>query len=465
MMERIRKLASILSEPVLAETRANLARSRARVPEHLRGPRQMLGRGGNGCGATIGVMPRCDFACRGCYLGREANRIPAEPVEAIKAQMRQLRPMLGNGGNLQLTDGEVLLRPVEEIIELLRYAQNLDLIPMLMTHGDGFRRRPGLLERLVVEGGLVEVSIHIDTTQRGRLGDAYRKATNEEALNPLRDEFAMLIRRVARETGRPLRAATTMTVTVDNVAGVPAVARWLTRNADAFRLVSFQPLARVGRTESDLEGVSVEALWERIAEGLYGGLDAPERAERGQLWIGHPDCNRYLPGLVLTQPGEAPRFEALRQAGDPTDERIVDGFLDQFGGITFRLDGPLERGARWAALAVREPGFVLGSAMRGTAHWLRRFEPGHPWRLLGRLAAGQARIHGLVIVTHHFMNRAEAESPRGQERRDLCVFHVPIGDQLVPMCQVNALGVREEYYAKLRDRGRSSAATLVGKAG
>ncbi|MGH7516379.1 MAG: radical SAM protein [Gemmatimonadales bacterium] len=464
MMERIRRLASILSEPVLAETRANLARSRARVPDHLQGPRQMLGRGGNGCGATIGAMPRCDFACRGCYLGEEANRIPAEPVEAIKAQIRRLRPTLGNGGNLQLTDGEVLLRPVEEVIELLRYAQRLDLIPMLMTHGDGFRRRPGLLEQLVVEGGLVEVSIHIDTTQRGRVGDAYRYATSEAGLNPLRDEFATMIRRVAQETGRPLRAATTMTVTADSVAGVPAVVRWLKRNADAFRLISFQPLAQVGRTESVLQGVSVETLWEHIAEGLYDGPEASERANRGQLWIGHPDCNRYMPGLVLTVPGREPLFEALRYTGDPTDERIVDSFLDRFGGITFRLDGPLERATRWAALAARAPGFVFGGAMRCAAHWLRRFDPEHPCRLLARLATGRARIGGLVIISHHFMSRAEAESPRGQERRDLCVFHVPVGDQLIPMCQANALGVREEYYAELRDRARSSVAALAGKA-
>ena len=65
-------LWQILREPVLAETRANLARSWARVPEHLRTPHQMLGRGGNGCGATIGALPRCDFACVGCYLGEEA---------------------------------------------------------------------------------------------------------------------------------------------------------------------------------------------------------------------------------------------------------------------------------------------------------------------------------------------------------------------------------------------------------
>src|SRR5205085_1434027 len=82
------------------------------------------------CGATIGAMPRCDFACRGCYLGEEANRIPALPVEAVKAQMRALRPTLGHAGNLQLTDGEVTLRPVGELIELLRYADEIGLVPM-----------------------------------------------------------------------------------------------------------------------------------------------------------------------------------------------------------------------------------------------------------------------------------------------------------------------------------------------
>lgn len=169
-------LLGILRQPVLEETRANLARSRARVPARFQGPRQMLGRGGNGCGATIGALPRCDFACVGCYLGEAANRTPAAPLDEIKAQIRELRPSLGNGGNLQLTDGEFTLRPVEEIIELLRYARSLGLIPMLMTHGDRFRRRPEMLERLVVEGGLAEVSIHIDTTQRGRLGAAYKHA-------------------------------------------------------------------------------------------------------------------------------------------------------------------------------------------------------------------------------------------------------------------------------------------------
>ena len=65
----------------------------------------------------------------------------------------------------------------------------------------------------MVEGGLIEVSIHVDTTQRGRQGERWRAATMEAALNPLRAEFAAMIREAERTTGLPLRAATTMTVT------------------------------------------------------------------------------------------------------------------------------------------------------------------------------------------------------------------------------------------------------------
>ncbi len=449
MLQTLRHLASIIREPLLAETRENLARAWARIPERLRVPQQMLGRGGTGCGATIGAMPRCDFACRGCYLGEEANRIPPEPVEAIKAQMRRLRPTLGNAGNLQLTDGEITLRPVEEVIELLRYAQGLGLIPMLMTHGDTFRRRPGLLERLMVEGDLVEVSIHIDTTQRGRLGAEYRQAEGEEELMPLRDEFAAMVRRAKRNTGRPLRVATTLTVTAENLSGVPAVIEWLLRNADAFRLISFQPVAAVGRTDASLRPITVEDLWSHIAAGLYGDAREAERATRGQLWVGHPDCNRYLPGLVLSRPGLAPRFEAVRQSGDRLDEEVVDGFLARFGGISFRRDSGLEKAARCVGMLRRDLPFMLSNAPRWSRHWLRRLDRAHPMRLGARLLLRRARLTPVVIISHHFMNRVQAETPVGRERLSLCVFHVPLGERLVPMCEVNALGGREAYYSGL----------------
>lgn len=129
-------------------------------------------------------------------------------------------------GNLQLTDGEVLLGPAEEVIELLRYAREIGLIAMLMTHGHGFRRNPGLLERLMVGGGLEEVSLHIDATERGRRGGAYKNAEREADLMALREEFAGLVRQARNATGKTLRVATAVTVTPRNPGEVSDIARW-----------------------------------------------------------------------------------------------------------------------------------------------------------------------------------------------------------------------------------------------
>jgi hypothetical protein len=34
-----------------------------------------------------------------------------------------------------------------------------------------------------------------------------------------------------------------------------------------------------------------------------------------------------------------------------------------------------------------------------------------------------------------------------------CVFKAPVGDKLVSMCELNALGLRDRYYDELRDAG------------
>ena len=196
----------------------------------------------------------------------------------------------------------------------------------------------------------------------------------------------------------------------------------------------------------------LEALWEKIAEGFDGPGARPERLERGLMWLGHPGCNRYLAGVVSRQENETPRFHPMRTDGDPMDQRAVDGFLRRFGGVSFRLDAPVQKLTRIMALVLREPAFLLGTAGAYLRAWLRRFDGARPWRFAWRLLTGRARANGLVIVSHHFMSREEALSPVGQERLGLCVFNVPIGDQLVPMCEVNALGVREKFYEELRTR-------------
>lgn len=450
---RVPPLYRIARKPVGDEARQLLAANWNALDASMRVPQQMFGKQGNGCGATIGAMPRCDFACRGCYLNADANKIPAESVSAIKAQMRALRPVLGNAGNLQLTDGEVTLRPVEEVIELLRYAQSLGLIPMLMTHGDSFRRRPGLLERLMVEGGLVEVSIHVDTTQRGRVGEQWRRAKSEAELNPLREEFARMIREAQHTTGLSLRAATTMTVTRENLPGVADVVRWLTHNTDAFRLISFQPIAQVGRTEDGYGGgVDVEALWDHVARGLSVPGGATRMAEMG-VWFGHQSCNRMVNGVVVQAGNREPVFHAVRDAESTTDVRVVDGFLQRFGGISFRLDSASERVARSIGIVASAPIFITRSVLSFAQQWTKRAGSGSFLHGVWRLMRGNARMTPLVLVSHHFMNREQLESTEGQERLAHCVFKVPINGEMLSMCEVNALGVREQYYAELANAG------------
>jgi len=412
-----------------AETHQVLATAWAQLPESLRGPTQFMGRHYVGCGATIGAMPRCDFACRGCYLGADANRARPSPLAELKDQLRQLRSWLGPAGNVQITDGEVSLRAEAEVIELIRYARAIGLVPMLMSHGETFRRQPGLLERFMVEGGLTELSLHMDTTMRGRR-DGYAHARTEADLDGLRAEFAELIRQARRRTGRRLEVASTVTVTRENLAGVPGIVRWFLGNADAFKMVSFQPLASVGRTQTNLQGVSVDELWARIAEGT-GDPDVG----LGDGSLGHPACSRFVQGMAAGR-GNTGRFVPLYRRDRPEEMAVLREALDRLGGESFRLDGPRAAAARALRMLVRHGGFLLGRAL---PHALR------VWRRTRAL-----RPRYFCLVSHHFMNAEETATPLGLERLAVCAFRVPIDGVLQPMCAVNALGLREDFYRGAR---------------
>ena len=309
----------LLREPVPAEKKRLMRTRWEALDSRWRTPGQGFGRQATGCGATIGVHPGCDFACTGCYLGAGANHVRPVQLSEIFRQLDRLRSWLGPKGNTQITDGEVTLLQEEDLVAILRYTRRIGLIPMVMSHGDTFRRRPGLLERLMIDGGLTEVSIHIDTTQRGRLG--YRNADSEAALTGLRDECAQMIRTARRRTGLPLRAATTLTITRDNVTEVPLVVDWCLRNRDAFGMLSFQPVAQVGRTHEGLQAVTVRELWDRIEEVLAGyGL-----AQRGPgiLAFGHPDCTRIELLGVYARRGGPTRVLTIVRDGHDEDARAV----------------------------------------------------------------------------------------------------------------------------------------------
>lgn len=435
---------SLFRDPVTAEKRALLAERWSTLDPAVRVAGQGLGQKATGCGATIGIQPKCDFSCTGCYLGSEANRIPALPVSAVLGQLDLLRRHLGPKSNVQITDGEVTLRPAEELIEILRYARSIGVVPMVMTHGDNFRRQPGLLERLVIEGHLTEVSIHIDITQRGR--DGHRAPKSELELMPLRDEFAAMIRDARRATGRRLRAAMTLTVTRDNLSQMADVVRWTLRNRDAFTLISFQPLAQVGRTRKNLEGVTPEELWREIGNATRDfGLELPDAEP---MHFGHADCTRFMPLVAIEREGNLRLMQFIRNADE--DIEVMREFLESGdGGAAFRDDLPLELFARGAGMFLRHPGFYFGRARRWMDARLRR-EAGTSLAALMRDAVmKRVRVDGLTLTSHHFMSPAELTTATGQARLAACVFRLPVNGEMVPMCAVNAGGVREEFYRSL----------------
>lgn len=457
---RLKRAVRLLVEPVPREKRELLADRWLELDPRWRGPLQGLGRQSTGCGATIGLNPRCDFDCAGCYLGGDANAVPRASAAEIGSQLASLRCHLGPKGNLQLTDGEVTLLPERELLEVVREARRLGLIPMLMTHGDGLRRSAGLLDRLV-EAGLTEVALHVDSLQRGRRG-SYREARTEAELEPLRDEIAEMVRETRRRTGVRLRAAATLTVARSNLAEMGAVVGGLFRRRDVFGLVSLQPLARVGRTRESLEGVTREELWEQVGHAL--APYAFDEAGAGRLRFGHPDCTRVEPLLVVERQSEQPQVLPVVRPGRSEDEHLVARYLESaLAGVAFRDDPPLERTLRVLGAFFAAPAFVL----REILPWVREraAESGLPLaRLAIELVRGKARIDSFQVVSHHFMSREEAATERGRERIAACLFRVPIGGRMVSMCEANALGARDHFYGELAESERDGIGRFPGAA-
>ena len=90
--------------------------------EHLRTDQQLAGVAAVGCGATHGVMERCNFACTSCYLSDVANRTPPLEFAEVKGQLNDLLDHLGSGGKVQITSGEVTLLSKHELGRIVAYA-------------------------------------------------------------------------------------------------------------------------------------------------------------------------------------------------------------------------------------------------------------------------------------------------------------------------------------------------------
>jgi hypothetical protein len=421
------------------------------LPPELRTPNQISGRHLTHCGFILGAS-YCSFHCTHCYLPKNANRVPIPSLAEVKEQIDANRRFQGPGGGLQITGGDVAdaywrAGRTDELVEIIRYAYQVGLVPMLMTHGQTLLEQPEFLERLVVEGGLRQVSVHIDSTQAGRHGYPIGRVQGEADLHPVREAFTQLARDIRRRTGAPLEYALSFTVTQNNVNDVAEVIRWYLADPERthiWRMLSFQPEADTGRTIFSKQRALPEVVWEKIQEGT--GLPV----EKSGTHFGHPDCNSWASILISRRTGKY--MPLLPQ--DKVTKHLLGQLLAKVGGVSFVTDDA--RTTPWRLLGILAQNPLL--TLRSLVHLAVLLISGRmPLAMFSDLVSGRA--HTLGVGTHNFMDAtqvAQAESdPVIKARLDSCVFKGAVNEngewKAVPMCSMNQQKWSEVYDERLRN--------------
>jgi hypothetical protein len=100
-------------------------------------------------------------------------------------------------------------------------------------------------------------------------------------------------------------------------------------------------------------------------------------------------------------------------------------------------------------MVASNPRWFARRALPWVNHRLRAETGTSFFPLLASALAGRSRVDGLTLTSHHFMSPHELDTDTGRARLTACVFRLPINGEMVPMCQVNAGGVREEFYRRI----------------
>ena len=422
------------------------------LPAALQTQQQLAGVAAVSCGATHSIMEKCNFACTSCYLSEVANRARPLLFAEVREQLEALRAHLGEGGKVQITSGEVTLLPAEELGRIVAYARRIGLDPMVMTNGQRLLQVPDYLTTLVRDYGLEKISIHIDTTQKGRPGMA--PGLRERDIHPIRERFAALIRNARRATGKALHAAQTVTVTRNTLRDIPDVVDWALDHADCFRLISFLPAAEVGRTrDRRLEDLSMERIWGKICAG------AGRQLNRHAMHYGHTQCNITVPIVIAARAGERHIVEVVRRDRQ-WDLRLFRRLLRELGPHMDLGGGPLVNAPALLACFLKRPDFPLELLAYALYRlWDERALLGH--FLLQLATLRPLRLRPLLLVVHKFMSPDELATPQGRERLDACVFKLPVDGRMISMCEMNATGLRLQLNERLAgaraDSGRSIA--------
>lgn len=451
--QRWRARRQAFLHPIAGE-KTDLLRARwASLPTELKTPNQISGRHLTHCGFTTGAS-YCSFHCTHCYLPKNANQVPIPSLVQMKEQIDANRRFQGPGGGLQLTGGDVAdaywrSGRQDELVEIVRYAIKTGLVPMLMTHGQTLIEHPEFLEKLMVEGGLRQVAVHIDMTQAGRHGYPIGRIRSEADLHPVREAFTRLGLGLREKTGLPLEFAHNCTVTGRNVEFVPEIVRWALEKPERtnlWRMFSFQPEADTGRTLFSKTPATPAATWGKLCEGT--GLPL----ERDFSIFGHPDCNSWTPLLVSQRSG---RF-IIFPPQDARTKALYEELLASVGGVSFVSDDARTTPFRLLGILFQNP-WLIGRLL---AHlgWLLVTQK-IPAEFVGALFAGKAHTVGFGI--HNFMDATQVAAAPGdptiQSRLDSCVFKGAVKNrqsgewEAVPMCAMNQQRWSDVYEERLQD--------------
>jgi hypothetical protein len=318
---------------------------------------------------------------------------------------------------------------------------------MLMTHGQTLIEHPDFLERLVVEGGLRQISVHVDMTQAGRHGYPIGRVKSEADLHPVRQAFTDLALRIRAKTGFILEYALSFTVTRRNIDDVPEVIRWYLADPQRsyiWRMLSFQPEADTGRTIFSQCPITSADVWQKICEGV--GL--PLR--RDVSIFGHPDCNSWASLLIARPSGKY--FPLLPD--DPKFDALLGEVLAKIGGLSLVNDDAGTPGYRLAGVLFQHPILAARVVFQMLRYLTSRRAPREIWQSLRR-----GQVHTLGVGMHNFMDAkqvAQADTdPVIRARLDSCVFKGAVkrdGEWVaVPMCSMNQQTWAEVYDGRLQD--------------
>lgn len=429
------------TRPVHPESRATMQARWAALPDHVKTPNQLLGRGAVGCEGTHGVFPKCNLTCSPCYHSAEANQVRvdgAHTLREVTRQMEYLRSVRGPRAHAQLIGGEVSLLDPDDHAAALHAMRANGREPMSMTHGD-FDYAYLLAVVLGPDGkprfDRVSFAAHFDSLMRGRRGAV--RPRSEAELEPFRLKFTEMFTDLRRDYGVDFYLAHNMTVTPSNLGEVAEVTASVLPMP--YNMLSFQPAAFMGddrRWKEDFDEVSIDDVWEQIETGA--GQKLPWQGTQ----FGDPRCNRYTTGVSA-----GGTFAVAIDPADPADIAARDRLLDHHGGMFFGGQPRSFLVVRVLRAAFSHPGDVAVLAGLGRRIIRRAGGIRAVWR-----AWRSKNLSVKTFVVHNFMD-SEVVAPawalmeqgevsddpavrEAQERLGACMYTMahPQTGQLVPAC-------------------------------